>query len=247
VTVADLGVLIGVGMVRRWRFGVCVATVTLAIFALASANVVLHWEEAHKVASIWINARIADFEQVPAGASAPNQQAVIDTFRWFDTHWAYMNLGMLFGFVLLAATVLVALVGRRLERMGVEAGPTGRFRTMRAPEWLVWFAIALALLWFADQRWPNDMLRMVAWNGAIGMAFLYGLNGFSILLYALAAFKVGPFVYYAVLFGVLFLNAYPAVCAVGFFDTWWDFRQRIEQAIEARRRNADSGDDQGTS
>ncbi len=233
VIAADVGVLIGVACARQWRFGRTVAGVTAIVFVLVAAGMLADWQESRKAASIFLSARIADIEQMAPDETAAADAAKADMLRWFDANWPYLSLGMVFGSVLVLATALVGWVSARMRRIGAPA-PRGLFREMRVPETLVWLAIALALMWFADQRWPNDVLRLITWNSAVSLAFVYWMNGFSILVFALSAFRVNPFLFYAVLFGMFILNVQPVLCAVGLFDTWWDFRQRFARAAEAR-------------
>ncbi len=235
IVAAMIGVLMGVVMAWRWPFGWCVAAVTAAAYLLVAGNVLAYWEESRREASIFINARIAELEQADGETESVMASALAESFRWFDANWSNLSLGMLFGMVLLASTALVAYVARRLR--GGDTGPTGSFSAMRLPEWVVWIAIALALLWFVDRRWPNDMLRLLAWNSAVGVAFVYWLNGFSILLHTMSAFSLNPFLCIAIIFGMFYLNAHPALCAVGLFDTWWDFRLRVARAAESRRKS----------
>lgn len=238
---AMVGVLMGLVMAWRWPFGWCVAAVTTAAYLLVAGNMVAYWDESRREASIFINARIAELEQAEGEPESAMASALAETFRWFDANWSNLSLGMLFGMVLLASTALVTYVARRL-RNG-ETGPVGSFSAMRLPEWVVWIAIALALLWFVDRRWPNDMLRMLTWNSAVGIAFVYWLNGFSILLHAMSAFSLNLFLCFAIIFGMFYLNAHPALCAVGLFDTWWDFRLRVARAAESRQKSRKTDDE----
>lgn len=241
---AMVGVLMGLVMAWRWRFGRCVAVVTLAVYLLVAGNVLAHWEESRREATIFLNARIAELEQGKEGTESAVASALAESFRWFEANWANLSLGMVFGMVLMASAALVAYVARRARRGGA-VGPEGAFSSMRVPEWVVWIAIALALLWFVERRWPNDVLRLVTWNSAVGLAFVYWLNGFSILLHAMSAFSLSPFLCLAIVLGMFYLNAHPALCAVGLFDTWWDFRTRVTRVAEIRRAGR-KPDDQDT-
>lgn len=233
VIAADTGVLMGMASVRRWPFGWTVTAVTLVAFALVALGVLADWDAVRHAVTIFVNARIADIEKSNANEITAVEAAIADTLRWLDLNSAYLCLGMMFGTMLIGSTVLVALVAARLRRFGASA-PSGLFSEMRSPEWLVWVAIALAVLWFVDRKWPNEVLRLITWNSAVGLACVYWVNGFSILIFALNAFKVSPFLFYAVVIGLFYLNLQFVLCAVGLFDTWWDFRRRFAHAAAAR-------------
>ncbi len=230
---AAVGLVIGVASRRRWSFGQCVAVVTVLAFPLMAAGMLSHWEEARHEATIWLNARIAELPAAAGAGENVTQAAAVEMLKWLDVNWPYLSLGMVFGTMFLGAVTAVALVTGRLHRLGAET-LRGFFREMRTPEWLVWLAIFLAALWFLDRRWPNDTLRMVTWNSAVGLAFVYWVNGFSILLFAMNAFKLNPFLFYTIILGLFYLNLQPVLCAIGFFDTWWDFRLRFARAAQAR-------------
>lgn len=112
----------------------------------------------------------------------------------------------------------------------------GSFRQMRTPEWVVWIAIALAGLWFFDRAWPNAAVRLVTWNAAFALSAVYWVNGTSILMYAFGAFQPGVLVCCASVMILLMLGVHPVLCAVGFFDTWSNFRRTVDRVIAARER-----------
>ena len=92
------------------------------------------------------------------------------------------------------------------------------------PEPLVWVAIVVALGWFWDSYYPNDSLRLVVWNSAIMLAFIYLVNGISITAFALVLFRFQSlWLAFAVLILILF-NLYQLLPFIGFFDTWINFR-----------------------
>lgn len=242
--VALSGVVLGEAFRRRWAFGRCVAVLTAAVFALAALDVALNWEETRHTATIFINARIADLEAQAEAAGGEANEAAVALLKWFDVHWPYLNLGGVFGGVWLSATVLVALLGGYLRRTGGPA-PNGSFAEMRPPDWLVWAVIAAASLWFVDSKWPNDAVRMVSWNSAVALAFVYGLNGLSILVYTLFVFKVNPMLGFAAILLLFWLGVHPLLCVVGLFDTWWELRGRAAAVVAARAGGGEANDEDG--
>jgi hypothetical protein len=164
--------------------------------------------------------------------------------QWMETHYGDLLFGTLFGSVLGITALAVALLRRWTALRKLDAGFSGSFPGMRPPEWLVWVAIAVALAWMAERQWPDDLLRAMAWNGAMALVFVYALNGFGILLYALHGLQASPLLAYAVLLAVmLFLvNSMPALAFAGFFDTWWGLREKVDRLAAARRERDQDGD-----
>jgi len=112
----------------------------------------------------------------------------------------------------------------------------GGFRNFRPPDWLVWAAILSALGFFAYGRWPVALVRNVSWNAAIALAAVYWLNGLAVLVFALSALRLRPFLAAAIFLGmVVYPGTHAVFCGVGFFDTWAEFRPRLRRAIAARR------------
>jgi len=240
--VAGLGVLMGVAAVRRWRFGWCVAVTAGAAYVLAVAVTLTRWASVRQNIDIFVNGVIAQLQEEGSGQDAGSIEGMTEALRVFGKHFEYLGLGMLFGTVLLSVTVAVVLLARCLRRSGTAAQLRGSFRTMQTPDWVVWLAIATALLWFVDNRWPNHAVRMIAWNSASGLTTVYWLNGLSIVVYAMGTFPLSPIACYAIILALFWFQASPALCVVGLFDTWWDFRQRFALAAEARRLRKEMND-----
>ncbi len=237
---AGIGTVMGTVLARRWPLGRCVAAVTAVVYLLVAGQMLFHWREYRENVTVFMNARIAEVEE--AEETGPFEEASIGAMRWVDTHWEYLSLGTTFGSVLLLVTAAMSVLAGWLRRSGGVYAVRGSFRDFRPPEWFVWAAIVLAGLWFVEDRWPNELLRVITWNSAIGLGFVYWMNGFAILVYGLSALQVHPFLFYAVVFALFYLGAYPLLGAVGLFDTWWEFRRKFDQLVEARQMKNESGD-----
>lgn len=223
--VATLGLVMGFMAARRWTFGQAVATMTAVVFGIMAASQLLNWNEVREEGVVFLLARLQD---QPGGA---------EVGPWMEAHYADLFFGTLFGSVLAGMTLVMAFFRRWLELKQVPAALRGSFAAMRPPEWLVWAAIAVALLWFAEQRWPHDLLRAVTWNSAIALALLYALNGFALVLYTLHGLQASPLLAYAVLFGIMVLlpNTLPMLAFTGLFDTWWNLREKVDRLADAKR------------
>lgn len=238
-TVSGTGVVMGEATRRRWGPGTCIAAATLYHYALVAIRLAWDWREVRHQYTIWLNARTASLQEAIASGNEMARQTA-ELWKALDTQLAYVYFGMVFVAILLAAALGMALLGRWLRAAYPGAAPRGRFAFMRVPDALVWLAILVALCWFADQRWPSDVLRLFTWNSAIGLAGVYWLSGVAIFSYGLAAFQLNLLAAGAmvVLFALLHWlgGLFPLVSAVGLFDTWFDFRARIERAAALRRQ-----------
>ncbi len=244
ILVAGLGVVLGAMLRRQWPFGRVVLILTALVFVPVAALTMANWEAAHEAYGIWTAARIAEFDaaaEEQSNIDNDQAEALRESFLWFNENWPYLNLGGTFGAVLILSTVITAQLNVRLLRHGGRARATGSFKQMRPPEWLVWVGIALAGCWFLDGRWPNEALRLVTWNGAVALSVVYWLNGLSVMLYGVATLSGGMMVAYAalVVMVTLWLQALPA--SIGLFETWFEFRRRIDRLVELRRMREQSG------
>lgn len=242
VLAAGIGTIMGIVVRRGWPFGWCVAGTTTAGCAFFAAAIGPNAAGAGEDWSVFLNSLANKYEQASGGSGAA-AELYANWVRWFEAHLPYVGPGALFGMILLGATAGVALLARSLRLRGLSGGPRGTFGGMRVPEWLIWLAIGAAGLYFIDRRWPNEVLRAVAWNTALGLSFVYWLNGFSILIYGLVVFKVQPAVGFALVMAVFVLSMHPFMSAVGLFDTWWNVRRRFDAIVAAR--NAQGPPDHG--
>ena len=243
VLVADLGVFLGVAAMRNWSFGWCVAVLSATLFGLGAGNVLLRWRTAADAAHLFLTARVADLQDAARASAGEGRELndgsvqMIEAMMWMQTHVEALFLGAFFGSVLMLATGFTWLCQQSLRGEG-PARITGAFTTMRPPEWLVWLAIALAGLWLIDYRWPNEALRNVTWNAALGLSFVYWLNGLSIVAYVLLALQWHPLLVAACM-GMLLVAQLGAMGGgVGMFDTWYAFRERMDRALKQRREQA---------
>ncbi|HOJ34285.1 MAG TPA: DUF2232 domain-containing protein [Candidatus Hydrogenedentes bacterium] len=225
--VASLGFLIGLAARRGWTYGQTVSLCTAAAFSVTLVAALTTWEN-------WVNEGTRIYEQWSAflvnsheTASEELANEVTDQMGWLlREHWVDLGLGMMFSSTLLMICVGVSVASRRLRLRYGTAGPSGGFSEMRVPEWLVWTAIAAAGLWFLDNQRPDLGLRPFVWNIATGLTAIYWLNGVSVAFFA-AALAGTPFAYMTAFVCIALCGAY-IVFFVGLFDTWFDFRRRLD-------------------
>ncbi len=229
------GIVLGRSLALGRPYGVVLTQVTLALTIVTSAGLMFHWDAWRAQA---IDARHEAEEQLEAiqGASEPSQreEARIELVVWLYGHWDAIGLGLAGAAVVLASFGMLALVAFWLG-LTREARPPGeRLRDIRPPDALVWPVIGAGLLWLAHARWPDAGFHVYSWNALIVLSAIYWLNGLLITIHALCVYKVRPFVRALLFVAMAYLGALPALAPVGLFDTWLDFRGRIDQAAAAR-------------
>jgi hypothetical protein len=223
----------GLSFARGWRVGQAAAVVAATLTALAIGMVAAHPQET-------LDNVLNQFNQMAVAFGGPDldREAVAEDMKAIGALMPYVGFGFLSGLVTLSVCLATALLARRLQAVGRSEKLPGRFRDARTPDWLVWVAIAVTLLWFIEDRWPNGALRLVTWNLAVALVPLYWLNGLGIVLYGLKAFNMRGFWYYAPLVLVFLPQSGGSLVltSIGFFDTWWEVRRRMDVAA-ARLKN----------
>lgn len=238
--VAAAGILLSQAARRGWSYGRCVAALALLLFLLAAGGASA---ASRQDWTVFFAARAAEFESVGGSGNA----AFAGWLKWLDEHLAFMGYGLLFQGALYAASVQAALFFAWLRVTageGSEPLPEGRFRTMRPPEWLVWAVILVLVTWLVDNRWQNDVLRLIAWNGAVALGAVYWLNGLGILLCATEAFRFRPGMVVLTLSVVFLLSLQHLLAVAGLLDIWFDQRLAAARLAEAWRARHDRRNDE---
>lgn len=234
---AGMGIVLALTFERRWTYGWQLTLATGAGFAATGGIMLAAWETLRHEFTVFANNNIAEFEKL--AKADPNWADVFhrssETIRWIDLNYNFTTLGSAFGCVLFMAAFTVCLLERwqRDPEARKRRKPTG-FQRMRVPDWVVWLAIATALVWFADYHQHSPVLRIIAWNLATALNYLYLLNGLSVLFYALSVFKATAFGTFMVFSGVLLFGLMPFMGLLGLFDTWYDFRLRFRRMAMLR-------------
>ena len=233
-----LGCLIGAMCQRNWSYGRRLTTLVGSACSGIALTLLFTWNMYRHSVTVFMNARVAELE-----AQANVNQLWLDVFRWYDLNFEYIGIGSIFGSVLLMSAYLLCVIDREnIRKIGPPRRRTTGFQRMGLPDWLVWVAIVVALLWFVDHRWPNDALRVITWNAAVALTLIYWLNGLSILLYAFATMKATALVTLLVFSGMFLFGLMHLLSLVGLFDTWCDFRIRIRRLALLRRVGLRSDD-----
>jgi len=222
---------------RRAPLWWCVFTGTAGLYALLLIWLVRHWAGFLEQWSIFLVARAQHFEELGKSSGNFGMIRSAEAWRWMEQHWADLGPGALFGLLFCAVTLVFALVRPTRQEEGTTAQPLeSHFAGMRPPEYLVWLVILVGGLWVWDHYAPQPILRMLSWNSAIALLSIYGLNGLSILVFALGALQVNLFFAMLLVFAAIYMPP-PFLASFGLFDTWANFRVRIALVAQARRED----------
>jgi hypothetical protein len=241
VFIAAMGLPIGLGTSHGWTYGRVVVATTAAFSVLVGAYLAVCWDSFNRI----IDSMIAWFtEQLNLQAAEMGQELVdeqIAGLRWFGENKFALAVGIEFAVYLMLTCVLVSATAALLRRWHADPGPIGSFRDMRPPDWLVWTGIVTAALWYAEHRYGGIELRFVTWNVAIGLSSIYFLNGCAVFVYGLSVLAPGLFLLVLLVFMFVMSGLYPALSMIGLFDTWANFRLRMDRLAQAIR-DAQSGE-----
>ncbi|MEX2015983.1 MAG: 50S ribosomal protein L9 [Candidatus Hydrogenedentales bacterium] len=232
---AVLGGFIGGGIAMRLRFGMIVTAATLAsfvVFVIPLAMQSKTFEEMHAQTA----ATLAGPDAPPAG----RDRMVLESVEWLLGHWKYLYVGVAFASALVSAAFAAYAAAFWLRRKRTLEGVSG-FRSMQPPDWLVWFLILAAGLWFLDQYRPNEWVRMAGWNLALALAAVYWLNGLSVLTYAVAVLRPHPALVVLLMATLIFIMWGSALLFIGLFDTWGEFRPKLDRLAAERHERQNGG------
>ncbi len=229
VAATSMGCLLGALMERNWSYGRRFAVLSGLASSLVAVVMAVTWKQLRKDTTIFMNARIAEFE-----AQGDTSEQWLEMFRWYDVNYAYIGFGSVVASVLLLVAFLLCVVDRSQRSVSERPRRTTGFQRMRLPDWMVWVAITVALMWMADYRWPNDLLRVISWNAAIIVTCVYWLNGLAILLYTLTILKATALASFVIISGMILFGLMHLLGLVGLFDTWCNFRIRVRRVAMLR-------------
>lgn len=247
VLIASVGLPLGLGISRGWTYPRTVAAMVSVGFGAALSGIFFIWPDWVNSCGLLLDEYISALREQTAASQMEGAGMLLGYVEWLKAHWPELGVGMVFCSVLVKACITIGLTRNWMRhRFGVE-GPAGSFSRFRPSEWLIWAVILVSLMWFYDQARPEVTSRVFVWNAAVALAGLYWLSGLSVLLYTMEAFR--PHVFVFVAFIMLFMMSvwiHPVLLAIGLFDTWGDFRGRIDRVAEARRKRREEmerGDD----
>lgn len=153
-------------------------------------------------------------------------------------NWTDFAVGGAVGADICGLCVLLTIVWRTAARTS-EWRPAGRFTDLRPHDAVVWLAIGAVGLVFWNERSPQPIVQTVGWNLAIGLFALYMLNGLGVLIHFFDVLRPHPVVALLVFFVLVFSGGLLLMALLGLFDTWGEFRKRIDARAQALRDGPD--------
>lgn len=232
------GVTVGL-VLRNYTWGRCLFIITSIIFIASVTLSSIYWDELRRDITISINARIAEIRELVSSSDSKvsgETSSMISLLRYLDCYWEDFHLGLLFAQSLVVSLILLGALITRLRVIPTEDGRNfwsnpniGSFSRVRPPEHLVWLAIVSALVLLYDSHYGvSELLRLLARNLAVGLSFIYWANGLSILFFVTELFSWNVVVMLIVVLFIFGFWSFPVLAIFGFFDTWWEFRKRLE-------------------
>ena len=228
VFVAVLSVLLGLGYYHHWTYGHIVAVLAVIVFGVVGVGTFFMLDTATGRMISMTGAIEHELEKKHEKEPDDIVAEQLQWLQWLKGNMTAIVFGFLFSVTLVMTCIGVSITTKILRVFFGEPGPTGSFMEMRPPPGLVWLVIVLAVMWYVDRYWPAPDLRVVAWNMAIGVGVIYWLNGLAIFLYGGHVLQPTLLPFVALVLVVLMLGFFYVFTAVGLFDTWGDFRMRLE-------------------
>jgi uncharacterized protein YybS (DUF2232 family) len=223
-----IGVVMGELMARRWPLETLVSAVCGTVFA---AGVVGLWAFGLHTGRGFLGS-LADgvrhnleltlglYREM--GLSADQIQFLESSMDVIQQVMVGMMPALVIGSTLLAVWVSLLSVRMLLRRWGLPVPDYGPLDHWKAPEMLVWPVIASGILLLV----PSLAAKTVGLNGLVVLMVVYFFQGMAIIAYFFRKKQV-PRVARIVLYALITLQQVVmlAVIAVGFFDTWFNFRK----------------------
>lgn len=153
----------------------------------------------------------------------PDTRAALEQLKERPSQEMVTLPGVAFSLIILLCTLpCVALVRWNpkgfLRRLGIARDFLRKWRT---PEWLVWPALLCGVFHLFEVAPFSDIAR----NVLIPILLIYFFHGMSILAYFLDSLRLrGPI--RVIIYGAAILFLTPMVVSFGFFDLWFNFRNR---------------------
>ncbi len=220
-----LGLFLGLGMRKQWSAEKTIGAASLFIFVLgaltffvlhggADAELVKRLEDGFRKA---ISLALQQY-----GVSSAEKLMVEEALH----QTVPLIVRLLPGAALSSALViswLNVLMTKRYNRLrGLPLPPWNEWSLWKAPEPLVWAAIAAGVMLLL----PSNVARMGALNALIVFGTVYLFQGLSIMTFYFEKWKL-PRLLRTVLFGFVLLQQFATIGAIlmGLFDMWLDFRR----------------------
>ena len=223
-----IGILMGELMERNWPLEKMTAVICGAVLAAAAAGLYVFSLAADQgmleTLDIGVRRQLELTVRLYREMGLPQEQVVFieDGLDLIRQVMIGMLPALMIGSTLISVWVCLLTARQVLRRRGLPFPDYGALDHWRAPEMLVWGAIASGILLLL----PNLAAKTVGLNGLAVLTIVYFFQGIAIVAYFLQKKQV-PRIARVVLYGLIALQQILmlAVAGVGFFDTWFNFRK----------------------
>lgn len=233
---AAMGTPIAHAIQRRIPYMPSVMVITASMLIIQFAEMAIKWnalgEQRDKMLGMF-NARLS--KDISEGL-----EIQLNTQVWVLEHWNDVFIGLTISATLIGACIILAWVYRAMQRNGIEA--PGSFAQFRPNEHIVWLAIAAAAIGYINYREHNDLLQFIAYNAAPGLIILYSLSGLAIVLHAMRLWRPHPILMFVILLTLFWTGGMVTLTFLGLFDTWGDFRKRMNERVQMANDSHDEFD-----
>jgi hypothetical protein len=235
VAFALMGIYLGNGFRFGQTYNAQVVIVILVASVFIGVLVGLRWNRL----DTFIEDLGQDIEEIIADPESELSSRVEQNLNmqlWVVDQWQYVLPGTMLGGVVMFSCMSVSLMARGIRNGGMPVN--GSFLIFRPPDLLVWTAIVTGVLWYVNYQNPSPGVQIVSWNAAVALTVVYSLNGLSVITYGVALMKPHP-VLLLILAGLMFLTGLQLLAVLGLFDTWGDFRKKIDVRLKELRALSD--------
>jgi len=223
-----IGILMGELMERNWPLEKMTAVICGAVLAAAAVGLYVFSLAADQgmleTLDIGVRRQLELTVRLYREMGLPQEQVVFieDGLDLIRQVMIGMLPALVIGSTLISVWVCLLTARPVLRRRGLPFPDYGALDQWRAPEMLVWGAIASGVLLLL----PNLAAKTVGLNGLAVLTIVYFFQGMAIVAYFLQKKQV-PRIARVVLYGLIALQQILmlAVAGVGFFDTWFNFRK----------------------
>jgi hypothetical protein len=233
---AALGIPIARALIRQTPYMPLVMAITASMLVIQFADMSLQWtalgEQRERLLGM-LNARLT-------GDISEALEVQLNTQVWVLEHWNEVFIGLTISAALLGACIILGWMYRAMQRNGTE--PNGSFAQFRPNENVVWVAIVAAGIGYYNYLEPNALLQSISYNAAPGLIILYSLSGLAIVLHAMRLWRPHPILMFVVLLTLFWTGGMVTLTFLGLFDTWGDFRKRMNERVQMANDSHDEFD-----
>jgi uncharacterized protein YybS (DUF2232 family) len=223
-----IGILMGELMERNWPLEKMTAVICGAVLAAAAVGLYVFSLAADQgmleTLDIGVRRQLELTVRLYREMGLPQEQVIFieDGLDLIRQVMIGILPALVIGSTLISVWVCLLTARPVLRRRGLPFPDYGALDQWRAPEMLVWGAIASGVLLLL----PNLAAKTVGLNGLAVLTIVYFFQGMAIVAYFLQKKQV-PRIARVVLYGLIALQQILmlAVAGVGFFDTWFNFRK----------------------